>query len=290
MSALRTASLPDRATLLLALAPAAALVLLGMVVPLAEMAVISFRSESFGQILPGFTLANYASLLGGLDSLQLFAQTFAVAAVVTLLCALLGFPLAAAIARAPANWRGLLYFAVAAPLLVNTVVRSYGWLLILGRKGLLNTLLQAAGWSGEPLALTGNLTGLVIGGTQVFLPFMVLSLATSLLALDRRLLESADILGAGPARAFFSVTLPLALPGLIAGSVLVFSLMLGAFVTPLILGGTAVKYVSVAVYTDALVLFNLPRATALSLLLMVAVLAVYALQKRLTRRVEAALA
>jgi putative spermidine/putrescine transport system permease protein len=284
------ATLPDRATLSLALAPASALVLFAMLVPLAEMAVISFRSESFGQILPGFTLANYANLLGGLASLQLFVHTFAVAAGVTALCVLLGFPLAAAIARAPARWRGLLYFMVAAPLLVNTVVRSYGWLLILGRKGLLNSLLQAAGWIEQPLALTGNLAGLVIGGTQVFLPFMVLSLATSLLALDRRLFEAAEILGAGPARAFFGVTLPLALPGLIAGSVLVFSLMLGAFVTPLILGGTAVKYLSVAVYTDALVLFNLPRATALSLLLMAAVLAVYALQKRLTRRAEAALA
>lgn len=289
MSKVRVA-LPDRAAVLLALLPASALVVLAMLVPLAEMAVISFRSESFGQIMPGFTLANYANILGGWASLQLFVQTFGVAILVTLLCALLGFPLAAAIARAPERWRGLLYFMVAAPLLVNTVVRSYGWLLILGRKGLLNTILMGAGWIDEPLALTGNVTGLVIGGTQVFLPFMVLSLTTSLLSLDRRLLESAEILGAGPARAFFSVTLPLAVPGLIAGSVLVFSMMLGAFVTPLILGGTAVKYLSVAVYTDALVLFNLPRATALSLLLMVAVLAVYLLQKRLTRRAEAALA
>lgn len=280
----------DRTLLALALAPALCLVLLAMALPLVDMAIISLRRESFGQILPGFTLANYAGLLVELASLQLFVQTFAVAAGVTLLCALLGYPLASAIARAPQQWRGLLYFVVAAPLLVNTVVRSYGWLLILGRKGLLNSLLLSAGWIDEPLALTGNLLGLVIGGTQVFLPFMVLSLATSLLAIDRRLLESADVLGAGPLRSFVSITLPLSLPGLIAGSVLVFSMMLGAFVTPLILGGSAVKYLSVAVYTDALVLFNLPRATALSLLLMVVVLAVYALQKRLTRRAEAALA
>jgi len=124
----------------------------------------------------------------------------------------------------------------------------------------------------------------------VFLPFMVLSLATSLLAIDRRLLESADVLGAGRWRSFTSITVPLALPGLVAGAVLVFSMMLGAFVTPLILGGTAVKYLSVAVYTDALVLFNLPRATALSVLLMVVVLTVYGLQKALTRQAEARLA
>lgn len=279
----------DRTSLLLALAPAlcALLLLLGM--PLIDMVVISFRREHFGQIQPGFTLANYASLLTDLASLTLMLKTFAVAAAVTALCALLGFPLAAAVAGAPPRWRGMLYFIVAAPLLVNTVVRSYGWLLILGRKGLLNSVLMSAGWIDEPLALSGNLTGVIIGGTQVFLPFMVLSLATSLQNIDGRLLESSSILGAGPLRTFREVTLPLAMPGLIAGSVLVFSMMLGAFVTPLILGGSAVSYLSVQVYTDALVLFNLPRATALSLLLMVAVLAVYALQKRLTRRVEAAL-
>ena len=273
----------------LALLPALALILVVMLMPLLDMALISFREESFGQILPVFTLANYAGLLTDPATLSLFGTTFAVTAAVTLLCAVLGLPVAAAIARAPARWRGILYFLVAAPLLVNTVVRSYGWLLILGREGLLNTVLMAAGLLEQPLALAGNLTSLVIGGTQVFLPFMILSLVTSLLAIDRRLLESADVLGAGPVRAFLSITLPLAAPGLVAGSVLVFSLMLGAFVTPLILGGTAVKYLSVAVYTDAMVLFNLPRATALSLLLMASVLLIYGLQKRLLRRLEGAL-
>lgn len=278
-----------RTSLLLALTPALCVLLLLLGLPLLDMAVISFRSEHFGQIQPGFTFANYASLLTDLASLKLMLKTFAVAAAVTALCAILGFPLAAVVAHAPARWRGLLYFVVAAPLLVNTVVRSYGWLLILGRKGLLNSLLMAAGWIDQPLALSGNLTGVVIGGTQVFLPFMVLSLATSLQNIDSRLIESSHILGGGPLRTFRLVTLPLAMPGLIAGSVLVFSMMLGAFVTPLILGGSAVSYLSVQVYTDALVLFNLPRATALSLLLMVAVLAVYTLQKRLTRRMEASL-
>ncbi|ODU67909.1 MAG: hypothetical protein ABT05_03210 [Lautropia sp. SCN 66-9] len=284
-----TASSSPRLTRWLALSPGLALIVGLMVVPLSSMLLISFRPESFGQILPEFTLANYIGLLTDPSRLALFGYTFGIAALVTLLCAVLGLPVAAMIARAPARWRGLLYFVVAAPLLVNTVVRSYGWLLILGRKGLLNTLLIEGGLIDSPLALSGNMIGLVIGATQVFLPFMILSLATSLLAIDRRLLESADVLGAGPVRAFMTVTLPLAVPGLIAGSVLVFSLMLGAFVTPLILGGTAVKYLSVAVYTDALVLFNLPRATALSLLLMVAVLFVYFVQKRLTRRAEEAL-
>lgn len=268
----------------LILLPALLLITLLVALPLANMTVISFRQESFGQLLPGFTWSNYIQVLTGDGYLELFGKTFLTAAAVTVLCALLGFPVAAAIARAPEKWRGLLYFLVAAPLLVNTVVRTYGWLLILGRKGLLNEALLGAGLIDSPLALTGNYLGMIIGGTQVFLPFMILSLTTSLMAIDRRLLEAGDILGAGPVRVFLTITLPLAVPGLIAGSVLVFSLMLGAFVTPLILGGTAIKYLSVAVYTDAMVLFNLPRATALSLLLMLVVLAIYFLQKRLTPR------
>jgi len=268
------------------LGPGLAFIALLLIVPVIDMALISFRNESFGQILPGFTLANYTSLVRDGTYVQIFLQTFLAAALVTVLCILLGFPVASLIADAPAKWRGLLYFLVAAPLLVNTVVRTYGWLLILGRKGLVNETLAWAGLIEQPLALSGNYVGLVIGGTQVFLPFMILSIASSLVAIDRRLIESSAILGAGPVRTFLDVTLPLAMPGVIAGSVLVFSLMLGAFVTPLILGGTAVKYLSVAIFTDALVLFNLPRATALAMVLLLVALMLYALQKRLLRRFE----
>ncbi|NLC35403.1 MAG: ABC transporter permease [Alcaligenaceae bacterium] len=265
------------------LAPGLLLIFGVMVIPLVDMAVISFREESFGQILPGFTLKNYIGLLTESANITLFVNTLLSAAAVTVLCALLGFPVAAAIVRAPAKWRGVLYFLVAAPLLVNTVVRTYGWLLILGGKGLVNEVLLSLGVIDSPLSMTGNYFGMIVGGTQVFLPFMILSVTTSLMAIDRRLLEAAEILGANAFRAFFTVTLPLATPGLIAGSVLVFSLMLGAFVTPLILGGTAIKYISVSVYTDALVLFNLPRATALSILLMITVLAVYFVQKKFAK-------
>lgn len=272
---------------MLALAPAFFMLVVLLALPLIDMVLISFSRENFGQIEPGFTLVNYISLLTDSSNLTLVMRTFGVAAAVTALCAVFGFPLATMVARASPQWRGLLYFLVAAPLLVNTVVRSYGWLLILGRQGLINSLLVASGWIQEPLALSGNLLGVIIGGTQVFLPFMVLSLAASLQNIDSRLYESSMILGAGPIRTFAEVTLPLAMPGLIAGSILVFSMMLGAFVTPLMLGGSAVSYLSVKVYTEALVLFNLPRATALSILLMVSVLALYSLQKHLTRRLEA---
>lgn len=273
----------NRLAMWLCLLPALLLVLLLLVIPVAEMISISFHREEFGAILPGLTLANYVDLLTRASTLEMMVSTMLIALAVTVITIFLGFPVAAAITMAPARWRGIMYFLVAAPLLVNTVVRTYGWLLILGRKGLVNEALMAMKLIGQPLALSGNALGMTIGGAQVFLPFMILSLVTSLMAIDNRLIEASEILGAGPVRRFFTIILPLAMPGLVAGSILVFSMMLGAFVTPLILGGSAVKYVSVAVYTDALVLFNMPRATTLSLVLMVIVLALYALQQRLSR-------
>lgn len=273
----------NRLAMWLSLLPALLLVLLLLVIPVAEMISISFHREEFGAILPGLTLANYVDLLTRASTLEMMVSTMLIALAVTVITIFLGFPVAAAITMAPARWRGIMYFLVAAPLLVNTVVRTYGWLLILGRKGLVNEALMAMKLIGQPLALSGNALGMTIGGAQVFLPFMILSLVTSLMAIDNRLIEASEILGAGPVRRFFTIILPLALPGLVTGSILVFSMMLGAFVTPLILGGSAVKYVSVAVYTDALVLFNMPRATTLSLVLMVIVLALYALQQRLSR-------
>ncbi len=265
------------------LLPAFALIFLVLAVPLAELVRASFQRAEMGQILEGWTLANYESVLFTPIYWEIYAKTLGAAALITFLCAVLGYPVAAHLVRAPEKIRPLLFFLIAAPLLVNTVVRTYGWLLVLGRKGVINTILMDLGLLDSPLAISGNYIGMIIGSTQVFLPFMILSIATSLQGIDNRLLESAEILGASPMQRFFTVDLPLAAPGLLSGCVLVFSLMLGAFVTPLMLGGTAIKYLSVSVYTDALVLFNLPRAIALAMILLFVTAGVYALQSRLTR-------
>jgi putative spermidine/putrescine transport system permease protein len=285
-SAVRPSLMRGRLPLLVTaglLGPTLLLLLSFFLIPLVQMVDVSLREESFGQILPGYTLGNYAELIERRIYTEIFLYTIASAFSVVVFCAVLGYPVAMHMASVHARWRPLLYFLVAAPLLINTVVRTYGWLLLLGRQGVFNSVLAALGVTDQPLALSGNYLGMIIGATQVFLPFMILTLAASLQGVDRRLLESADVLGASPWRRFWTVTFPLTMPGLIGGSVLVFSLMLGAFVTPLILGGTAIRYLSVAVYTDALVLFNLPRATALGIVLLVMVLAIYAVQRRLVR-------
>lgn len=272
-------------TAALLLCPALALVLAILIAPLAELIQASFHRAEMGVIKPGFTLENYETVLFSPLYWEIYVKTMGAAALVTALCAILGYPVAAHLARARKSLQPILFFLIAAPLLINTVVRSYGWLLMLGRKGVVNTILEQLGIIDQPLALSANYIGLIVGSTQVFLPFMILSVAASLQGIDRRYLESADILGASPVYRFLTVELPLAAPGLVAGSVLVFSLMLGAFVTPLMLGGTAVKYLSISVYTDALVLFNLPRAIALSMILLVVVAGIYAVQARASRKV-----
>lgn len=266
------------------LLPAVLLILCLLLVPLLEMFDASLHRAEFGSLIPGYTLSNYAEILRSQRYFELYGSTLFYAGCVTVLCAVLGYPVAFHLTRVSARWRGALYFIIIAPLLINAIVRTYGWLLVLDRHGILNSFLLATGLIKSPLVLTGNAIGMVIGGTQVFLPFMILSVATSLQAVDRRLLESSEILGASPLRTFLRILLPLSMPGVIAGSILVFSLMLGAFVTPLILGGSATKYLSVAVYTDALVLFNLPRATALAIVLLIIIAVFFLVQTTLKRR------
>ncbi|MCP3474092.1 ABC transporter permease [Bradyrhizobium sp. CCGUVB1N3] len=263
--------------------PSLLLILALLAVPLVQMVDASFRRQDFGLLLPGFTLENYRAILSSASSLELFAKTGFAAFLVTALCALLGFPVALLIASAQPRQKPFLYFLVAAPLLVNTVVRSYGWLLMLGNQGVVNMVLKAAGLIDKPIALSGNMTGMVIAATQVFLPFMILSLVASLEAINPHLLESAETLGASGLRRFRDITLPLAMPGLIAGSALVFSLMLGAIITPLMLGGSAIRYLSIAIYTDAMVLFDLPHATAFSVILLAVVIGLYIVQSRYIR-------
>jgi putative spermidine/putrescine transport system permease protein len=266
------------------LAPSLLLVVALLFIPVLQLTEASFHVSSYGALQPEFTVQHYKEVMGSAQYAYLFGATFLAAAVVTLACLVLGYPLAAQLAYASPRWRGVLYFLLTAPLLVNTVVRTYGWLLILGRQGVVNSILVNGGFLSSPLVLSGTYLGMIIGATQVFLPFMALSIATSLEGIDRRLIESSDVMGASPARTFLRVVLPLSMPGVISGCVLVFSLMLGAFVTPLILGGSAIRYLSVAVYTDALVLFNLPRAVALALILLLCVIVIDAAQRVLLRR------
>ena len=268
----------------LMLAPATLVVGLFFLLPMLYMVNGSVRAETPAGTGSSFTPAAYREVLTSTYYLHTFAATIGTGLLVTLITILLGFPLASWYSRAKGGKRVALLMLIASPLLVNMVVRTYGWLLLLDQGGLINTLLRMSGLIEAPLKLVYNSTGVVIGMTHVFLPFMVLSIASSLESIDPRLYESAQLLGATPTQQFTTVTVPLSRPGILAGSVMVFSLTQGAFVTPLVLGGTAVRLATVLVYTDTLVLFKWARGTAVAMVLLMLMLVLLYIQRRVFGR------
>ncbi len=164
-------------------------------------------------------------------------RTLGMAAVVTLACLVLGFPFAYVFTRVRAPWQTVLLVLVISPILTGTVVRSYGWLVILGRRGLLNDLLLSLGLIDTPLRLLFTMQGVVIALAQVMLPFMVLPIVSVLARQNPSLYDAALGLGASRAQAVRHVVLPLSLPGILAGSVLVFVLAFASFTTPALVGG-----------------------------------------------------
>jgi putative spermidine/putrescine transport system permease protein/spermidine/putrescine transport system permease protein len=171
--------------------------------------------------------------------------------------------------------------AVLLPLWTSILVRTYAWLVLLQRKGLINNWGIEAGWWDEPIALVHNLTGTLIGMVHVMLPFMVLPLYSAMRAIDRDLLKAAANLGATPVRSFWLVFLPLSMPGLATGALIVFIMSLGFYVTPAVLGGGKVIMVANRIATDIELFFNWGAASALGAVLLATTLLCIVLARRL---------
>jgi putative spermidine/putrescine transport system permease protein len=171
-------------------------------------------------------------------------------------------------AQASGRMRGIITMLILAPHLISVVIRNFGWVVVLGNNGWINEMLLKLGVIQEPLELLYNELGVVIGLTDAFIAYMVLAIATSLYAIDPSLSKAASILGATRLRTFASVTLPLSLPGIVAGVTLVFSLSMSAYVTPALMGGTSVKVMPVIVYEQIMSTLNWPLGAALSFLLL----------------------
>ena len=172
------------------------------------------------------------------------------------------------LSRATGRRRAYLTLVILAPLLISVVVRSFGWLVILGPNGLVNSALRGLGLIDEPLRLLYTETAITLGLVHVFLSFMVLSVATALGRIDPAVLRAAASLGAGPVRTFLRVVLPLSLPGVAAGSVIVFTLSASAFITPALLGGPRVKVMSYLAYQQTMLLSDWPYGAAIALVLL----------------------
>jgi ABC-type spermidine/putrescine transport system permease subunit I len=214
--------------------------------------------------LPELTFDNYRNIFD-LYYARLFGRTLRLGLITTAVCVVLGYPLAYCLARARPRWQAAGLFLLIMPLMVSAVIRIFGWIVILGRKGLVNLALVALGL--EPVKLLYNETAVVIGLVNIFVPFMVLPIMASIERIPPSLEEAAQNLGANWYRMFGRVILPLSLPGLISGCLLVYSLSISAFVTPALMGNPRERMVGQQIYDEVLVSFNWPGAANLSLTL-----------------------
>ena len=219
--------------------PALLVVLVLLCLPIGWLFWLSFVGEQ-GQ----FTTENFTRIWTEGAYLSIFATTFQVALLVTGVCLLLGYPVTYCLSQLSSRWAGVLMLCVLVPFWTSLLVRTYAWLVLLQRKGLINTTLVDLGIVDKALPLVHNLTGTVIGMVHIMLPFLVLPLYASMKTIDGGYLRAAANLGASPARAFWQVFFPLSLPGLIAGLVLTFILCIGFYITPAVLGGGKVQMIA----------------------------------------------
>src|SRR5690606_21219228 len=207
------------------------------VVPTVLVVLLSFRKRgTLGEILPEYTLEHYRRLADPLY-MGILLDSLIVAAAVTLLCLVLGYPLAYHISRQSRRRQRVWLFLVILPFMINFLIRSYAWVILLRAQGVVNTALMKLGLISQPLPLLYNDGAVLLGMVYGLLPFMVLPVYISLERLDRRKLEAAYDLGATPLRAFRHVTLPLTMPGVLTGATLVFVSSAGMFVVPEVMGG-----------------------------------------------------
>ncbi|HUF55732.1 MAG TPA: ABC transporter permease [Thermohalobaculum sp.] len=235
---------------------------------------------SFLEMGGGLSLVHYERLMHPSYYLT-FQTTFELSFLVTAICVLLGYPYAYVMVQATGIWRSLLLVAVLFPFWTSLLVRTYAWLVLLQRRGLINNWLVGSGIVDEPIRLVHNFTGTAIGMVHIMMPFMVLPLYASMRSMDRNLLLAASNLGASPAKAFWQVFVPLTLPGLFAGVILVFVLCLGFYVTPAVLGGGRVMMWSMQIERSIAVYADWGAASALGVILLVVTLAILAAMTRI---------
>jgi putative spermidine/putrescine transport system permease protein len=257
---------------------------------LVTLGIISLRGYEPGGrgILDTWELTHYANFLGDPYYRNVLWRSLGMAAHVTAWCLVLGFPLAYALSRLRGVARALLYFAILMPLLTSAVVRTFGWMILLSNNGFINRTLIDLGLIDQPIAMMYRMSGIVIALVEVLLPFMVLALDAALLNINPHLYEAARNLGARSARIFLQITLPLSLPGILSGSVLVFTLAISAFVTPSLIGGPRIEVMATLIYQESMALLNWPSGAAIAFVMLFTLLVLFALTFQLAGRARAA--
>ncbi|KGJ07673.1 ABC transporter permease [Paracoccus versutus] len=254
--------------------PALLLLLAFFVIPVAAL-----LSRSVTEPVPG--LQNYETLLGSATYLRIFFNTFLVSGLVTLITALIAFPVAWALAIMPPRMAGVIFAVILLSMWTNLLARTYAWMVLLQQTGLVNRMLMATGIIDQPIQLTNNLVGVTIGMVYIMLPFMILPLYGVIKKIDPAILQAAALCGATKSQALRRVLLPLATPGIASGALMVFVMSLGYFVTPSLLGGTANMMLAELIVQQVQSLLNWGMGGAAAFILLVVTLALYALQLRL---------
>jgi putative spermidine/putrescine transport system permease protein len=233
---------------------------------------------------PSIGLQNFAVVFKGAPYLRVLTNTVVVSASATSICLVLGYLVAYQIAHASALVRRLLIFMVLVPFWTSVLVRTFGWMVILQQKGLINSAFMGLGLIKAPFSLIHNRTGVLIGMIHVLLPFMILPLYTVMTRIDRFYLDAAASLGATPLRQFVRVYLPLSLPGVVSGCVLVFVMGLGYFITPALLGGAGDIMIAQVIDQQVAEFGAWGVASALSVILLISVGVTFAFMQRLVSR------
>ena len=256
-------------------APAILLLTLLVVLPSIQMLTMGFHSPDSSV----YTLENFQTLLNSKFATQAFWRTIRVSLIATILTILGGYPIMYWLRHAGPRLTAIILTITIFPLMVSVVVRAFGWTVILGPSGILNRTMVGLGIISEPLILLNNEIAVIIGETHLLLPYMVLALVAVMQKVDPSLEEAAKSLGANPFVTFVRVTLPLSLPGLLSGTLLVFALAMTAFATPLLLGGGRTPLLTTLMYSYAYTLYDWNRAAAVALILVVLAIFFFSIQR-----------
>ncbi len=258
--------------------PAVLLVLVILVVPAGWLAYVSFLGTE-GQ----FSMENYARMISRKSYLRIFITTFEVSILTTAICVAIGYPLAYFLSQLPSRIANLCMITVLLPFWTSLLVRTYAWLVLLQKKGLVNNLAIELGLWDEPIKIVHNMTGTLIGMVHIMLPFLILPLYASMKSVNRDYMKAASNLGANPVSAFWTVFFPLSAPGLFAGMLIVFVLCLGFYVTPAVLGGGKVIMVSMKIASNIELFVNWGAASALGVVLLALTIGVLWIASRFVR-------
>ncbi len=216
-----------------------------------------------------YSFENYERMVTSKSYIRIFLTTFKISFLTTLICALLGYPLTYFMSQLSRKWAGICMIGVLIPFWTSLLVRTYAWLVLLQRKGLINNIAIDLGFISEPIKFVHNTSGTLIGMAHIMLPFLILPLYANMRAIDKDCLKAAANLGATPTRAFWTVFFPLSIPGLLAGLLIVFVICLGFYVTPAVLGGGKIIMAAMKISSNIELYFSWGAASALGVVLLI---------------------